>query len=191
MQRATYGIHRLKSLLSSLTEAASLEDALQDEEKEPINLPQLISEFVAGNQYAYSDHEFKVDNLSPDLYIKGSPEYLAQMLDKLIDNATEYSAPGTPIIVRSRKNSDYAEISVLNEGPELQEDIRERLFEPMVSGSSHDARKPHLGLGLYVVKVIAEYHGGSHRAKNRVNKKGGEFTVSIPLLNEATGSTVH
>ena len=178
MQRATYGIHRLKSLLSSLTEAASLEEALQDEEKEPINLSQLISDFVAGNQYA-------------DLFIEGSPEYLAQMLDKLIDNATEYSTPDTPIIVRSRKNGHYAEISVLNEGPELPEDILDRLFDPMVSGSNHDARKPHLGLGLHVVKVISEYHGGNHRASNRMNERGVEFTVSIPLLGPGTSPAIH
>ncbi len=191
MQRATYGIHRLKSLLSSLTEAASLEEALQDEEKEPINLSQLISDFVAGNQYVYSNHEFRVDNRNADLFIEGSPEYLAQMLDKLIDNATEYSIPDTPIIVRSRKNGHYAEISVLNEGPELPEDILDRLFDPMVSGSNHDARKPHLGLGLYVVKVISEYHGGNHRANNRMNKRGVEFTVSIPLLDLGTSPAIH
>ena len=191
MQRATYGIHRLKSLLSSLTEAASLEEALQDEEKESINLPQLISDFVSGNQYVYTDHEFRVDNRSSHLFIEGSPEYLAQMLDKLIDNATEYSTPDTPIIVRSRKNGHYAEISVLNEGSELQEDILERLFEPMVSGSNHDARKPHLGLGLYVVKVISEYHGGSYHARNRAGKKGVEFTVSIPLLGLGANAAFH
>ncbi|MCY4313785.1 MAG: HAMP domain-containing sensor histidine kinase, partial [Gammaproteobacteria bacterium] len=191
MQRATYGIHRLKSLLSSLTEAASLEEALQDEEKESINLPQLISDFVSGNQYVYTDHEFRVDNRSSHLFIEGSPEYLAQMLDKLIDNATEYSTPDTPIIVRSRKNGHYAEISVLNEGSELQEDILERLFEPRVSGSNHDARKPHLGLGLYVVKVISEYHGGSYHARNRAGKKGVEFTVSIPLLGLGANAAFH
>ncbi len=191
MQRATYGIRRLKSLLSSLTEAASLEEALQEEEKELIKLPQLLSEFVAGYQYVYSGHEFIVDNQNADLLIKGSPEYLAQMLDKLIDNATEYCTENTPIIVRSRKRGNHAEISILNEGPKLQEDIRDRLFEPMVSGSNHDARKPHLGLGLYVVKVIAEYHGGNHRAINRANNKGVELTVSIPLQDSSNSPTIH
>ncbi|MCY4217995.1 MAG: ATP-binding protein [Gammaproteobacteria bacterium] len=191
MQRATYGIHRLKSLLSSLTEAASLEEAMQDEKKEPIKLPQLLSEFVAGYQYVYSGHEFVVDNQDLDLFIEGSPEYLAQMMDKLIDNATEYCTENTPIIVRSKKNGNYAEISILNEGPELQEDILDRLFDPMVSGTNHDARKPHLGLGLYVVKVIAGYHGGSHRATNRKNKKGVEFVVSIPLLDPVTSPSFH
>ena len=191
MQRATYGIHRLKSLLSSLTEAASLEEAMQDEKKEPIKLPQQLSEFVAGYQYVYSGHEFVVDNQDLDLFIEGSPEYLAQMMDKLIDNATEYCTENTPIIVRSKKNGNYAEISILNEGPELQEDILDRLFDPMVSGTNHDARKPHLGLGLYVVKVIAGYHGGSHRATNRKNKKGVEFVVSIPLLDPVTSPSFH
>ena len=188
LQRATYGIHRLKSLLSNLTEAASLEEALQEEEKETVNLSQLISEFVDGNQYMYSGHHFQVENQYPDLYVKGSPDYLAQMLDKLIDNAAEYSKSHTPIIVRTRRNQGHAEISVLNEGPQLQEDIRDRLFEPMISGSHHDARKSHLGLGLYVVKVITEYHGGTHSASNREHQTGVKFTVSIPLLDQSNAS---
>ena len=184
MQRATHGIHRLRSLLSNLTEAASLEEALEDEEKEPINLPSLISDFVDGYQYVYSNYRFIVENEHAPLVISGSPDYLAQMLDKLIDNATEYSKPDTPIVVRTRRNGRNAEISVLNQGPELPQDIQEKLFEPMVSGIHHDARRPHLGLGLFVVKLIAEYHGGSHHAANRTDKPGVVFTVSIPLLDD-------
>lgn len=191
MQRAAYGIQRLKTLLSNLTEAANLEDALQDEEKEPTNLPALVSEFVDGYRYVYHDHRFIVENRNSNLMINSSPDYLAQMLDKLIENATEYSRLNTPIIVRTRRKGHYAEISILNEGPELQEDIQDRLFEPMVSGVNHDSRRPHLGLGLYVVKIIAEYHGGSHKASNRKDKKGVEFTVLIPVLDhDGSGSLI-
>jgi signal transduction histidine kinase len=63
--------------------------------------------------------------------------------------------------------------------------MRERLFDSMVSvrpGSSGDV--PHLGLGLYIVRLIAEFHGGTAHADNRADRKGVGVTVSMPLARD-------
>ena len=60
--------------------------------------------------------------------------------------------------------------------------MRERLFESMVSvRSGEQAREPHLGLGLYIVRLIAEFHGGRVAAANRDDGSGVEFTLHFPL----------
>jgi len=60
--------------------------------------------------------------------------------------------------------------------------LRERLFDPMVSFGKTNAKHSHLGLGLFVVRLISEYHNGSAWAENRNDVEGVTVTVSIPLI---------
>ena len=186
LQRATNGVNRIKIILTNLTEAANLEEALRDEVKQPLNLPSLISEFVDGYRSSQQEHEFKVEGVHSSLVVESNPDILAQMLDKLIDNAVQFSPKDKPIIVRTGRHENTAEISVLNEGPELPEQISDRLFDPMVSYGKINAKHSHMGLGLFVVRLIAEYHQGTARAENRRDRKGVAVTVSIPLKESAS-----
>jgi len=79
-------------------------------------------------------------------------------------------------------DDDHAKISILNEGPTIPEKLRERLFDPMVSFGKTNAKHSHLGLGLFVVRLISEYHNGSAWAENRNDVEGVTVTVSIPLI---------
>ena len=184
MQRARNGVNRLRIIVTNLTEAANLEEAMRDEIKQPVNLPALISEFVDGYRGSHPDQEFRLETTSTPLIVESSPDHLAQMLDKLIDNAVQFSEYHKPIIVRTAKNDDCVEITVLNEGPELPDRISERLFDPMVSYGKTNAKHSHLGLGLFVVRLIAEYHKGQAWVENRKDTSGVAVTVSIPLQGE-------
>jgi signal transduction histidine kinase len=55
-----------------------------------------------------------------------------------------------------------------------------RLFESMVSFRGREGREPHLGLGLYIVRLIAEFHGGHARAANREDGSGVVVRVDCP-----------
>ncbi len=182
MQRAQNGINRLRAILTTLTEAANLEEAMRDEIRERIDLASLVSEVVDGYYTSYPDYVFHLQVESRPLWIDGSPDHLAQMLDKMIDNAVQFSPLGQGIIVRVRERSGHGEVVVLNEGPLIPENIRERLFDPMVSYGKTNAKQSHLGLGLFVVRLISEYHHGSAWAENRRDAKGVAVTVSIPLV---------
>ena len=184
MQRAVGGVERLRAILTSLTEAANLEEAMRDEIKQPLNIAELVREYVSGYRISQPDHRFELRVETEPLYIKGNADHLAQMLDKLIDNAVQFSAAGKPIVVRVRRNQSDAEIIVLNEGRQLPEELRDRLFDPMVSYGRTDVRRSHLGLGLFVVRLITEYHNGKAQAQNRTNPKGVAVTVAIPALDE-------
>ena len=187
MLRARSGVERLRAILTSLTEAANLEEAMRDEIKRPLNLAALVSEFVAGYRISQPDHRFELIVEDAPLYIEGNADHLAQMLDKLVDNAVQFSRPATAIVVRARRRANNAEITVLNEGRMLPENLRERLFDPMVSYGRTDVKRAHLGLGLFVVRLITEYHNGRAWADNRIDPPGVAITVSIPVLH-ASGS---
>ncbi len=181
MQRARNGVHRLRIILTNLTEAANLEEAMRNEIKEPTDLLGLIAEFVDGYRSSHPQHQFLLHVEDSPLVIDCSSDHLAQMLDKLIDNAVQFSQPTTPIIIRIVENKGRAEIAVLNEGSKLADKIIDRLFEPMVSYGKKNAKHSHLGLGLFVVRLIAEYHQGTAWAENRPHNQGVVVTVSIPL----------
>jgi len=79
------------------------------------------------------------------------------------------------------KNDTHVELSVANEGAKLPED-KDRIFDLFVSLRDDEYQKSDsLGLGLYIVKLIAESHGGWVKAEDLKDKDGVIFTVTLPL----------
>lgn len=181
MARARNGTVRLGSILRNLTEAANLEEALRTEVQEEFDLVELASSYVEGYQQSNPKHRFELEVLNSPIHIRGTPDLIAQMLDKLADNALDFSHGDSPILVRLDKANGHARLSVLNEGSELPDTMTDRLFDPMVSVGKKNAKQSRLGLGLYVVRLIAEYHDGQVVGHNRSDTTGAEFTVILPL----------
>ncbi len=182
LQRARNGVGRLRSIITSLTEAASLKEALTREQaqSEVFDLAQLVRNCVEGYQASHPKYRIVANFPDAPILILGVPDRIAQMLDKLIDNAIQFGSENGLIIVNLRRDEEVIDLSVLNDGPTLPDDIVDRLFDPMVS-SAKDARKTHLGLGLYIVRLVAESHRGQVRAENRRGSRGVEVTVSLPF----------
>jgi signal transduction histidine kinase len=75
------------------------------------------------------------------------------------------------------------ELAVENDGPPMPQATLARLFESMVSlREAPSGEGAHLGLGLYIVRLVAEYHGGRAMARNRASGSGVRFAVSVPLM---------
>jgi signal transduction histidine kinase len=114
--------------------------------------------------------------------VQGSPDLAAQMLDKLVENAADFSPPGSPVRLRLQARGRHAELAVENRGPPLPMEMRGRLFESMVSVREPRAGgAPHLGLGLYVARLIAEFHGGAIEAADTAARDGVIVRVNLPL----------
>jgi len=181
MTRAKNGIIRLGSILTNLTEAANLEEALNSESRERFDLVRLVSSYVEGYQLTHPNRKFELIIRSHPLNIEGVQDLIAQMLDKLADNAVDFGKEGTPILVRLDELNNFARLTIVNQGQLLPHTMGDRLFDPMVSVGKKNAKQSRLGLGLYVVKLIAEYHEGKVEAANRPDHAGAMFTVSLPL----------
>src|SRR5262249_38987810 len=110
------------------------------------------------------------------------PDLVAQLVDKLVDNALGFARPGTPIEVALARRGSTAFLSVENQGPPLPAQMAGRLFESMVSiRPTGGEREVHLGLGLYIVRLVAEFHGGDASARDRDKGDGVVVTVTLPL----------
>ncbi len=186
IERAQGGLQRLAEILTRMTEATRLEQSLRDVEQERFDLGAVVRGCVDGYRQAYRERTIACDVPVEPLLIVGAPDLIAQMLDKLVANAHEFAVPGTTIAISLVHAGDSVRLTVENEGPPLPQGLRERLFDSMVSvrpGTGGDV--PHLGLGLYIVRLIAEFHGGTARAEDREDGKGVAVTIVIPAAAEA------
>ncbi len=183
IERAKQGVDRLNTIITRLSEATRLEQALQNAEREPFDLTELVSSCVEGYRLAYPKQDFLAEMPQMPLTLEGAPDLIAQMLDKLISNAVDFSEQPIPIKIKLVQEGKQARLDILNRGQSLPTKMQERLFESMVSlrPQSRGKKEPHLGLGLYMVRLIAGYHGGQVRADNNPEGPGAMFTVLLPI----------
>lgn len=175
--RAKEGVERLRKILSAMSEASRTEELIEHAEPENFDLGKVLESTVAAYADAWPERQFVFDNRAADAIVFGSPELIIQMLDKLADNAVDFSSAGDEIRVSLDSDPDSVELSISNPGPPLPDNMRTQLFHSMVSVRQGGGER-HLGLGLYVARLIAEGHNGSISAKNVSD--GVMFTVTLP-----------
>lgn len=184
IERAEEGIRRLNLILTNMSEATRLEQMLQTSEKETIDLAKVISGCVEGYKLAYPEAKIVTDIKGP-ARVSAVPEYIAQLMDKLIANAVEFTYEGKPITVFCSAMKDLAVVRVSNYGPYLPEEMKGRLFDSMISVRPQEKQKqPHLGIGLHIARLVTEFHQGTIRAENLPDAEGVAVTLSIPLLTD-------
>jgi len=182
LESAKRGVNRIGAIVQNLADAANLEDALGAEDLEVIDIQQLLENYVANCDLAHENMHFVFRGTRTPVYARVADYRIEQMLDKIVDNAVDFHRSNTPIKVQLDTHRDMLRITVANRGPTLPADAEESLFDSMVTHRSGDAQnRLHFGLGLYVVRTIAEYHGGSVRAVNLVDGSGVAIMVQLPL----------
>ena len=175
--RAREGTDRLRRILTAMSEASRVEELMEHAEPESFDLQKVLLSTVDAYRDVYKERRFDFDCALSSAPAKGSPELLIQMLDKLVDNAVGFSASGDTIkLGLTEQDGDFL-LTVMNPGPSLPENMRAQLFDSMVSMRGNEGSR-HLGLGLYVAKLIAEGHGGSIAADNVPD--GVVFEVRLP-----------
>jgi len=183
IQRAEEGITRLNLILSNMSEASRLEQILQSSDKEDTDLTKVIDACVQEYQQIYPNVEFESKISLQPVRIMGNADYIAQLMDKVVANAVEFSYEGKPIRVACYEDNNEAIVSVANSGPYLDHDMKDRIFDSMVSVRPEGKKKqPHLGMGLHIVRMIAEYHNGFVYADNLMEEQGVIVVLRIPLM---------
>jgi signal transduction histidine kinase len=165
-----------------MAEATRLEQSLQTTEHQRYDLAEVVRACVSGYELAYAQRRFELQILASPLYVSGQPDLAAQLLDKLVANAADFALPEAPIRIVLELGVERALLRVINQGPPLPGEARERLFESMVSVRPAPGQgEPHLGLGLYIARLIAEFHGGWIKAENLPAGDGVTITAAFRL----------
>lgn len=187
IERAQQGLHRLNLILTNMSEATRLEQMLKNTEKTPFNFYDVLNGCLQGYQQIYSHYNFQTNISANHANIKGSPEHIAQLLDKVISNAVEFSQDKN-ITISIAQKTDCLALHISNNGRYLPEQMTERLFDSMISirdnhqyNVNETDKRPHLGLGLYMARLICEFHQGSIQANNHHNPQGVTITITLPI----------
>lgn len=179
LARARHGVDRMSGLVHSLSAAQHIERAVAASEREVFDLAALAGEMVEAYRGLHSGRPFEFQKPTGPCPVHGSPDLVAQLLDKLVENAVDFAPRGAPVRIAVGDGSAFWRLSVANPGSRLPPGAPERLFDSLVSGRTAGAG-PHLGLGLFIVRLIAEHHGGRADARNLPEAGGVEFVVELP-----------
>ena len=151
-------------------------------EREPVDLAQALGKLVASwrTSARLSRHVLSVETES--LSVHADPTRIEQIVANLLDNALKFTPHGQRVQLTLTREGNEAVLRVSDSGPGIPAHLLDRLFEPFVQGNEPGARaSAGLGIGLALVKGLAEMHGGSVSAENRA-AGGAVFTVRLPLF---------
>lgn len=181
LARARDGVARLGALVRAMSESSRMERSILAAEPEDVDLRDVVR--GCADAYRPLVGARRLDCVLPDtpLYLHCAPELVAQALDKLLDNALSFTPPDGWLRLDLRTTPDGAEIELANQGPPLPAAMQGRLFDSLVSlrDKATHGEAPHLGLGLYVVRLIAERHGGIASARNLDDGSGVAFSLRL------------
>ena len=180
--RADEGVRRLSSLISRMAEATRLESMLVGSEKERCDIARLIAGCIEGYRAAYPSTTFEYREPDSPVMLDVIADAIAQMLDKLVQNAVDFAQPGTSVTILLSATAKQIGIQVENKGKTLPPDVASSLFTSMVSSRLDGiGNRSHLGLGLFIVRLIAEFHNGTATAQNLPDESGVRFTILMTI----------
>ncbi len=182
LRRAREGSSRLQSILSALGAAARVEESIKQAERTHLELGELLRAAIAGYRAGFPLTRFAASLPDEPCPFRGAPDLIVQMLDKLIENAVDFCPPDGEVRVTLGRAGGSFEIAVVNDGPPIPDELRGRLFESLIERRTGSDERPHFGLGLYITRLIAEFHGGDVTAANRESAAGAVFTVRLPII---------
>ena len=176
-------VHRQVAHLSRMTddllEAARAMTGKIVLHRTPIDLARSAAHVLTTVRAGAAEHRF-VEALEP-VWVNGDPTRIEQIIGNLVGNAVKYTPPGGTITVSVRREGAEAVLRVADDGVGMPPELVPRVFDPFVQGErSLDRAYGGLGIGLTLVRRLAELHGGSASAGSAGPDRGSEFTVRLP-----------
>ena len=186
VERAQSGVNRLSTILNSMSEASRLEQAIAQEDMAQFNIVEVIQGCVEGYKHAYAQRVWRFSTSDNSLPVYGSAELVAQLFDKVISNAVDFSQDNDEIVISLEKKDKQVFLSVSNPGPLLPQGMKSQLTQSMVSVRKENemqntTHSPHLGLGLYIANMIANFHKGQLLLNDKTDGTGVIVTITFPL----------
>jgi signal transduction histidine kinase len=182
IDEATTEAERMRRLINELLLLAQ-SDAAQVIARAPVQLDELAKEVVAAVQRQAPDHSYQLQIATP-LVVIGDEERLTQLLRNLLENAAKYTPPGTTVDVRLRQSGRAAQLVVADSGPGIAAEHLPHLWDRYYRVDEVRSRENGgTGLGLPIVKYIAEAHGGWVDVTSEAGV-GTTFTIELPLARD-------
>lgn len=173
-------VSRMERLLTGVREISRIDSGAVDGEGDAsVDVKEIAARVVSAvRRRSNGNHvTFVVEGEGATAWLP--PGRLEQVVENLVDNAASFSPPGGVVRVSVVKDDGFAVLRVRDDGPGIPPEHRERVFDRFFSFRPAEKKGAHAGLGLSIVKAIAESHGGSV-AVSEGSGTGACFEVRLP-----------
>jgi len=150
----------------------------------PVRLPDLVASLISRIEGTLGTHAISVEVTGSPPPVTADARRVEQVVTNLLENASKYSADGTPIRVVVAPSGRGATLAVLDQGPGIPPEELPRLFDRYFQAQRARAKRRGLGLGLFIAKGLVEAHGGSIAAESTPGV-GSTFRVWLPAADRA------
>lgn len=187
LSQAIHETDRINALVENALLAARLEGHSYKLDAEEVSLGELVSLALHSRTYMTYSHPLDIQ-VEPDVFISGDTLSLTSAVLNLVENAEKYSPENNPIKVEVIKQGRHALLRVTDTGPGIPDEEKGKIFEKFYRVGNEDTRRSKgTGLGLFIVRHIADLHHGSILVKNN-QPKGSIFELRFPLTNQEPSS---
>ena len=166
--------HRMRRLVQDLLLLARA-DAQRVAPHEPLDVGKVLVEAAAELEPVTGDHDLTVE--ADHVVVDGARDELHRLALNLMENAIRHTPEGTRIHASVAQENGHAQLRVEDDGPGIPEELRPKVFDRFVRGTGD--RGGSFGLGLSIVRAVAENHGGRVELADREGG-GTRFTVTLP-----------
>ncbi len=173
----------LSNLVDDLLDAGRLSFGKLRLRRTPVELSRLVAQAVETCQSEIERRQHRLEvNLAPvPVIVDVDPTRIVQMISNLLNNAAKYMRNGGTIRVVTELEGELAVVRVRDQGIGIAPDMVSRVFDPYVQVGIGPLHTQGLGIGLALVKSIAEGHGGTAEARSEGLECGSEFIIRLPL----------
>jgi two-component system sensor histidine kinase KdpD len=169
---------RLNRLAAEVVAMARIEAGKLHLEKHPIAVAELVSNALGGLP---SETRHIAVSVAPTLpLVDADPEFAAQVVRQLVENALKYSPEGSPVAVSAERRDGKIAIGVADHGPGIEENERARIFDKFFRGRRHRFDTSGTGMGLAIATGIVEAHGGRIWVESEPGQ-GSVFYFTLPI----------
>jgi PAS domain S-box-containing protein len=173
------GAQRMNVMIQDLVDGARLEGGKLQLNCQAVNLHEYLDDLLQRSAAAM-DVERIHPEVPPDLPpVFADYDRLERIFTNLLSNALKYSAPGTPVWVRARREGDEVGVSVTDQGNGIAAEDLPHIFERFYRIKG-ERKAESVGLGLYITQMLVEAHGGQLRVESEVGK-GSTFYFTLPI----------
>jgi signal transduction histidine kinase len=174
-QAALRSARRMGRLVGDLLLLARA-DAKRVQPHHPTELDEVVMEAASEIGPMAEDHELQIDAVP--VVVPGARDELHRLVLNLIENAVRHTPPGTHIRASLARHNGDATLVVEDDGPGVPPELGEHVFERFVRSGRDGARGS--GLGLSIVRAVAQSHGGSVSLEPSTSGRGARFVVRLP-----------
>ena len=172
---------RLLGMIEEIMHLTRIEEHRETGGDEPVSLKKIVADIVEFMEPVLIEKKVTIHCTMEEVLLIGNKGLLREMAMNLIDNAVKYNLPGGHVYVSLRKKENTIYFTVQDTGIGIPEDKQKRVFERFYRADSSRSKKINgSGLGLSIVKHIAERHHGTITLKSKENT-GTIITVQLPV----------